>query len=127
MNVTPPKPTEHQIQSAFFDRVRMSYGRYPDLEYMRAFPNGGHRHKAVAAKMHAEGVSPGPLDVILPTKSGPYVGLWMEFKRPKNKLTDEQQKYAAYLRRQGWCVEVVYSEDQAWKVTMRYLSLKQGE
>jgi len=122
-----PQPTEHQIQSAFFDRVRANFGRYPDLAYMRAIPNGGHRSKAVAGKLKAEGVAPGILDVVLPTKSGPYSGLWLEFKRPKEKMTEAQRDYANYLTRQKYYVHTVYSDEEAWRITMDYLSMKQGD
>ena len=51
-----PRQTEHAIQKAVIQTCRMLEGRYPELRYILAIPNGGHRHPAVAAKLKVEGV-----------------------------------------------------------------------
>lgn len=43
-------------------------------------PNGGHRVKAVAAKLKAQGVKAGIPDLVLPMARGGYFGLYIEFK-----------------------------------------------
>lgn len=47
---------EHTEQTALFSRLALYEGKYPELRWIFAIPNGGHRHIAVAAKMKAEGV-----------------------------------------------------------------------
>jgi hypothetical protein len=126
--------SEHQIQCAFMDIVRRHYVRYPDLEYLRAIPNGsarpskvnpktGRRYSVEGQKLRAEGVAPGPLDIILPARRGGYVGLWYEFKVKGRTYTPEQKAYADYLKTQGWCVGIWFDAEQAWADVKRYLGV----
>ena len=54
--------SEHDEQVLIFKWARLSEGRWPELALLFAIPNGGHRHKAVAAKLKAEGVRAGVPD-----------------------------------------------------------------
>ena len=59
------KASEHQEQVALFRWAEFAIARWPELALMYAIPNGGHRHKAVAAGLKAEGVKRGVPDVCL--------------------------------------------------------------
>jgi hypothetical protein len=54
----PPARSEHDEQVALFEMIRLYQTKYPPLKNCFAIPNGGLRHKVVAAKLKAEGVSP---------------------------------------------------------------------
>jgi hypothetical protein len=54
----PPTRSEHDEQVALFKMIRLYSIKHPPLKNAFAIPNGGQRHKAVAAKLKAEGVSP---------------------------------------------------------------------
>jgi hypothetical protein len=128
------RASEHDIQCAFMDIVRLHYTRYPDLEYLRAFPNGsarpskinlttGKRYSVEGQKLRDEGVAPGPLDIILPARRRDYVGMWYEFKVPGRTFTPAQNQYAAYLGSQGWCVGIWFDAERAWANVKRYLEM----
>lgn len=124
--------SESQIQCAFIELVRRYEGRYYDLKFLRSFPNGGmrpgkinpktgSRYSPVAQRMQREGVAPGPMDIILPTRRGAYTGLWFEFKVPGKKMTPEQLEYATYLTGQGWYCGTWFDAVEAWADVKRYL------
>ena len=55
--------SEHHEQCALFAWLRL---QWPDLDRVSfAIPNGGHRHKAVAGKLKAEGVKAGVPDIFI--------------------------------------------------------------
>jgi hypothetical protein len=53
----PPARSEHDEQVALFEMIRLYKQSTHRLKTAFAIPNGGLRHKAVAAKLKAEGVS----------------------------------------------------------------------
>lgn len=116
------KTSEHAEQSAVFQWAVYHLGRYPELEFMFAIPNGGHRHIAVARKLKAEGVKSGVPDIFLPGQRGGYAGLWIEMKIKGNKPTTNQLKYHAFLVAQGYCVFICYSADEAIKKILDYMN-----
>lgn len=124
----PARPSEHQEQCAFFAWVRMylkTKGIEPSLCY--AVPNGGARHKAVAAKLKAEGVTAGVCDVNFDYPHWGahyplYHGLKLEFKRAPNKLTAAQDAHIAALRGVGYNVVVCWSFEEAKRTIEAYLA-----
>ncbi len=112
------KTSEHSIQKAYFDWARMH--RVARRAY--AIPNGGHRNIATAARLKAEGVRAGVLDVHLPVPVGGLHGLWIEFKSGYNKLTNEQAAEALLLKEAGFLVAVCWDTESAIKTTEGYLS-----
>lgn len=115
-------PTEHQIQSAFFDFIRIK--RNSDWRYKLVFavPNGGQRHPAVAAKMKAEGVTPGVADVLCLYPAHGHCGLCLEFKRPKEKQTEAQREFENYVHTAGYMYQVVRDAEMAIKLVERWFS-----
>lgn len=116
--MAPSEPSEHQIQSAYFDWARM----HPVARRAYAIPNGGHRHIAVAGKLKAEGVRKGVLDVFIPVAAGGAHGLYIEFKAGRNNLTPEQAEEAAALVRDGYAVAVCWDTVKAVDLTRSYLA-----
>lgn len=121
-NILTP-PLEGQEQAAFFERVALNLGNYPELEAIRSFPNEGV-WGAGAARLHRQGASSGPLDVLFPQPRGLYTGLWIEFKRERDgRWSGSQIKYGRQMLAWGWCVVEARSADRAWLKLMRYLAL----
>lgn len=88
---------------------------------MHAVPNGGHRHKAVALAMKAEGVRPGVPDIALPTAIGGFHGLYVEMKKPGGVVDTKQRKWIRRLRTGGYCVAVCDNWRDAVRVIEAYL------
>ncbi|MBF0384149.1 MAG: hypothetical protein HQL69_24315, partial [Magnetococcales bacterium] len=63
-------PSEHNEQAALFEWASISSKAIPELNLLAAIPNGGHRLKATAGKMKAEGVKAGFPDIIFPVARG---------------------------------------------------------
>lgn len=114
--------TEHTEQIALFIWAAHMESQYPALECLFAIPNGGHRHPAVGAKMKAEGVKRGVLDVFLPVPCGIYHGLWIEMKFGKGRLSKEQKWWVRKMKEQGYRVAVCYSAETAQEAIMEYLN-----
>ena len=82
-------PTEHEEQREVVKWFRRKYGPIRIF----AIPNGGFRSRATAARLKAEGVSPGVPDLFVP-----FHRLWIEMKRVKGgKLSPEQRDWQRYL------------------------------
>ena len=113
--------SEHDEQKALFQWAEIAQIQRPELALMFAIPNGGHRLKAVAGKMKAEGVKPGVLDIFLPVPRGKYHGLFLEMKTQKGVLTKEQRWWRKVLQGYGYRVEVCRGWQAAAEVIEQYL------
>ena len=114
---------EHTEQAAFIAWAAYQTGTYPELARIFAIPNGGHRHKAVAGRMKAEGVRAGVPDLFLPVARGGYHGLWMELKIKPNKVSEAQADWLEWLEGQGYAVSVCYGFDELVSTVEWYLEL----
>ena len=118
----------HQV--ALFAWAGMNVGRLPDLRKLYAIPNGGARNRVVAAKLKAQGVRAGVLDISLDVARQGYHGLRIELKRPGNKLLKtrpgvlsiEQHARIADLTADGYLAKVCYGWEEARDVLQEYLS-----
>lgn len=117
-----PGPSEHDEQKAVFEIAALHETKWPELQLLHAVPNGGHRHKATAVRLKAEGVRAGVPDIDLPVKRGKYTGLHIEMKVWPNKATPEQKAWLKALRGQGRYCTVCYGANEAWAIIMRYLT-----
>ena len=108
---------EHGIQKAFFDWARL----HPEARHAYAVPNGGHRSKATAGRLKAEGVRAGVLDVCLPKMRGGCGALYIEFKAGRNTMSKEQAEEAARLVDDGYAVACCWDALQAIEFTQAYL------
>jgi hypothetical protein len=95
--------------------------RYPVLRKAYAIPNGGHRHKAVAAKLKAEGVKAGVPDICLPVARGEYHALYIELKAGKNKPTPSQKGWIKALKEEGNLAICCHGWIEAKNVIVNYL------
>ena len=83
---------------------RVSLG-LPDCATLLAIPNGGWRHPSTAARLRAEGVTPGIPDLFLawPAKGGNAAGLWIEMKRADGgRLSPAQAQRMSDLELSGY-------------------------
>ena len=133
--------SEHSEQCALIEICRLHEGRYPALANLAAIPNGGHRHKAVAAKLAAEGVSGGFPDLFLahpgtfkdPSIPGwgdwqglRYPGLFIELKRVgwvPSDLKPAQEEWGRRLQAAGYAWRVCGGWEQAWAGIRSYLGI----
>lgn len=116
-----PIPLEHDIQSAFFDWVRLAKNMHPVLKLMFAVPNAGKRSFKTAARMKAEGLVSGVPDVMFPVARRGFNGLAMEFKRPKQTPTENQLEFMDGLQKENWLVVVVTDSEAAIRTVKDYL------
>ena len=116
---------EHQHQVAVIDWWAYACKGYGLPEFaLYAVPNGGARHPAVAAKLKAEGVRAGILDLNLDAKSPgdpSAMGLRIEMKVKPNRASKEQVAVIDYLRRAGYHVVVAWDADEAIQAITGYL------
>jgi hypothetical protein len=114
--------SEHSEQAALFDWAawQVNLG-YEPLRWMYAVPNGGHRHKATAGRLKAEGVKAGVPDICLPFPARGYHGLYIEMKAGKNKATPEQVDYLEWLTGCGYLALVANGFDEARAILCDYL------
>lgn len=115
---------EHKEQVALFQWAELAQNVYPELEWMYAIPNGGHRHKAVAAKLKAEGVKPGVPDVCLPVPRQGFGALFIEIKAGKNKPTQNQIEWGGGLNAMGNKAVTCWGWEAAKKIIEEYLNEK---
>lgn len=104
--------TEHEMQKSIIAECNLR--GIQDPRYLRVFavPNGGHRNKATAGKLKAEGVRPGVPDLLLLLPCRGYHGLAIELKVGGNYRTEAQGDWLAYLWEQGYCVEIIRDSAQ---------------
>ena len=133
------KRSEHDEQVALFQMAALHEARIPELKWLFAIPNGGHRHKAVAGKLKAEGVKDGVPDVCLPVSRAysiydmnhetiydEHAALYIEMKVGRNKVTANQAHWINGLIEMGNRVEICHSADEAWSVILDYLGIDEG-
>lgn len=115
--------TEHQIQSAFMDWVRLEEKQDERLKLLFAVPNGGKRNPVTASLLKRAGVRAGVLDIFFPYRTSMFIGLAIEFKSPTGTMADDQKGYADLLTQQGWLVVVRTDTEQAIRTVKRYLAV----
>ncbi|MCR8931951.1 MULTISPECIES: VRR-NUC domain-containing protein [unclassified Pseudomonas] len=111
-------------QAALMCDLELSLPAVFDLIYH--VPNGGHRVKAVAAKLKAQGVKPGIPDLVLSMARGGYFGLYIEFKAtPPNDaaVSANQQERLRKLNDQGYLAIVCRGHFDAMEQIRAYLRL----
>lgn len=116
-------PSEHQEQAAVIEWWWHASARYGlPVFALFAVPNGGARDPIVGAKLKAEGVRKGALDLILARPTEKYHGLFLEMKVGSNKPTENQEAFIAYLRSAGYWASVHWNADTAIKEIEAYLA-----
>lgn len=113
--------SEHGQQRAFFAWLAFNKARFPLQHLAFAIPNGGLRDKITAAKLKAEGVKAGVLDIFYPSPIGEwrvnpglqeipeYHGLFIEMKTDDGRVSEDQADWIAALLQEGYAVAVCWS------------------
>ena len=118
-----PIDREGQEQAALMQEIQV---RYPEVfELIYHAPNGGHRAKAVAAKLKAQGVKAGIPDLVLPMARGGYFGLYIEFKATVEPapVSTSQKDCLRRLNAQGYLAIVCRGHFDAMEQLRAYLML----
>ena len=119
---TPPMPTERIEQITLFQWAALNVGKMPELVLLHHIPNGGHRSKATAGRLRAEGVKSGVPDLCLPVSRGGFHGLYIEMKRERGNMpTAHQKEWIAALERQGYKAVVCHGWEAAAQTIIDYL------
>ena len=124
-------PTEDREQQTVIEWAMWQEGARPELRNLFAIPNGGHRHKAVAGKLKAQGVKSGVPDLFLawPAENVPkfgqvFHGLFIEMKRERgSRLEPEQMEWIARLEGAGYACVVARGADEAIAAIRSYLGM----
>jgi hypothetical protein len=119
-----PVDREGQEQAALMTELRIRMPEVADLIYH--VPNGGHRVKAVAAKLKAQGVKAGIPDLVLPMARGGFFGLYIEFKAtPPNDaaISSSQHERIRKLNAQGYLAVVCRGHFDTMEQIRAYLRL----
>lgn len=115
--------SEESQQTAFFAWAADQH-HLPVLKLMFHIPNGGLRNKATAGKLKASGVKAGVWDVFLPLPCYGRMGLFIEFKKRPNKLTDEQMVFGSEMLKMGYVCAVCWTWEEARDRVLGYLEGK---
>ncbi|CAI8806629.1 VRR-NUC domain-containing protein [Pseudomonas sp. IT-P74] len=115
---------EGQEQAALMRELELRYPAVFELIYH--VPNGGHRVKAVASKLKAQGVKAGIPDLVLTMARGGFFGLYIEFKAtPPNDaaISPSQHERIRKLNEQGYLAVVCRGHFDAMEQIRAYLRL----
>lgn len=118
----PVHASEHQEQATVIQWWRHQYEAHRLPEFaLFAIPNGGARDLIAGARLKAEGVRKGALDLMLAKPNRIYSGLFIEMKVGSNKPTPEQEKFIQYLASAGYRCAVCWSATEAISEIEGYL------
>lgn len=132
------RTTEHAEQSNLIYWARCQENLYPPLAWLHAIPNGaklpwrrdgqGRRYSPEAAKLKAEGLTPGVCDLFLPFPARGYHGFYIELKAPGklNEVRDGQREFMAYVESVGYLAQVHDSMESARDALVWYLDTEPG-
>lgn len=119
--------SEHVFQVSLVRELRLLQSQHPEIRWLHAVPNGGHRNKATAGKMKAEGQRTGVPDLSLPVPryhhGRIFHGLWIELKKAGGVPSPDQWEWLLHLHRAGYAAHVVNDPSTARKLVTDYLSL----
>jgi hypothetical protein len=119
---SPARQLEHEMQVKVIAECDRRAAYNPAWGLIFAIPNGGHRVKAVAGKLKAEGVRSGIPDLFLPVARHGYYGMFLELKVGSNKPYPMQIAWLRQLQRMGYYCKVVWdSPDEAIALIAWYL------
>ncbi|MFJ2548551.1 VRR-NUC domain-containing protein [Pseudomonas sp. NPDC087612] len=121
---TRAKPVDREglEQASLMQELKLRFPEAYKLTYH--VPNGGHRVKAVAAKLKAQGVKAGVPDLVLPMARGGHFGLYIEFKAKPPfdaAVSPSQDAYIQALLDQGYLAIVCRGSIDAIEAIRAYL------
>ena len=97
-------PSEHQIQAAAFQQIRLL--RNSDWRYGNVWANvnGMKFSRGAIHRAYEEGLEPGVLDITVAVQSRLYPGAYIEVKKGTNLPSDHQVRIAVQLMNAGYLV-----------------------
>ncbi len=110
---------EHHIQVACVNWFRYQFPQYRTNLF--AIPNGGHRHRVVASKLKAEGMTAGVSDLILMVARHDHHGLCIEMKTPKGRQSESQKAWEEVVTDAGYLYCIARSLDEFQSIINTYL------
>lgn len=119
-----PVDYEGVEQVALFRWLQLKHPKANRLAFH--VPNGGHRVKAVAAKLKAQGVKAGVSDISLPMARGGYFGLYIELKATPphdSPVTATQSAFLLAVELEGYMAIVCRGMHEAMQVIDGYMAL----
>ncbi len=93
-----------------------------ELQWLFHIPNGGSRHIAEASKLKAMGVKSGVSDLFLPIPIWTKHGLWIELKKLKGVVSEDQSDWLDEMARRGYATRVCFSWQEARDAILEYLN-----
>ena len=97
----------------------LQYPQYRGLLF--ACPNGGARNLVTAAKLKAEGVTPGVADLLLLVPKQWAFALCIEMKTAKGRQSPEQKEWQKKVEGEGYRYVIVRSVEQFMNEINDYL------
>lgn len=116
--------SEDGNQMAILQWCALNRHLYPETKLLYAIPNGGLRHKATAARLKATGTKRGFPDMGLPVARHGYHGMFIENKVKGRRTSDDQDKWHAALRAEGYHVVTCDGWFEAVAAITAYLGWK---
>ena len=89
--------------------ARANENNYPYLWMLHSSLNGLKRTKNAQGKAKAQGMLSGVPDLFLPVKNNYFVGLYIEMKSAKGRVSVEQSRFLKCAAENGYSVVVCYS------------------
>jgi VRR-NUC domain len=115
---------EDDMQRRFFNVIGIASNRDPILDWIFAIPNGGKRNPKEAARLKAQGVTPGVADVFCPIiGKNDEPGLWIEFKTETGRLSDDQTRFMLHVQNMGYAYRCCYTTEEAVSAVENYLGI----
>lgn len=116
------KGSEHDAQKQLIQLANLHQRQHQELSRLHAIPNGGHRSKAAAGKMKAEGQRPGVPDLCLPVPRGPLHGLYVEMKTASGSASPDQKDWLTHLHRNRYAAHLTNCPQRALQIILEYLN-----
>jgi hypothetical protein len=116
--------TEHQIQAAFFQWVRLKEKSDWRFELIYSVPNFGLRSFQLQKKLKAEGMKAGVWDILIDYPAKGFNFARIETKSIKGKLTASQIKMGELYRKAGGLLYVGKSTDSLINFVENYFDLQ---
>ncbi len=108
-------------QTYLFRWAELNSRQRQELKLLYHIPNGGKRDKKEAVNLKRQGVKAGVPDLCLPVARNGYHGLYIELKAGNNKPTENQSRWLAALKEQGYYTAVCYGWAEAAELIQKYL------
>ena len=107
--------------------ARANENNYPYLWMLHSSLNGVKMTKAQAGRAIAQGMLSGVPDLFLPVKNNNFVGLYIEMKSTKGRVSVEQSRYLKCAAENGYSVVVCYSAVEAINTIKSYLEQQNNQ